>query len=497
MFAQGALEFRRKFVSIDLAVRLLELSQSSKNEHLQASCGMAVAHMLYLVITAHHYPSIILSTTTNTPSGVATGRNNINSRIGNNLNHITSTTTATTTLNDIFTQPNPLKGVKFFTKVLEKGGLPGIIEVLRDGPAKLQQAYLSIINLVFTIPLQLPNNISNEMIEYMNNRNNIQAINVTLRMSRNFFLKSPTLIPLIMNLVEQGGMSAIRGKSLLTVQLLCSTSPTILTSLSERRLPNILIRALSPVITAQEADSNKPLSSLALNYHSKTALSMLLYLRSTCFISIIRLTEQLNRIVETPSCILQTDNPAYTYDSPSKTTSAGYLNSGRKTNTTSPYTKHGTPRDRDLGNTSPISTTSTTSSIFNLTILQNSASVLSAVAAVASQPALRRLILASNGEILVRFAETLTILPTSRVALQQLLTTTTQQLNKHTTTTPSTSDSIAILNKVEASLQTVEHACLIMLEMLSQVRNSPFPCSSGDLYAIVYTVFLYLFDYIL
>ena len=497
MFAQGALEFRRKFVSIDLAVRLLELSQSSKNEHLQASCGMAVAHMLYLVITAHHYPSIILSTTTNTPSGGATGRNNINSRIGNNLNHITSTTTATTTLNDIFTQPNPLKGVKFFTKVLEKGGLPGIIEVLRDGPAKLQQAYLSIINLVFTIPLQLPNNISNEMIEYMNNRNNIQAINVTLRMSRNFFLKSPTLIPLIMNLVEQGGMSAIRGKSLLTVQLLCSTSPTILTSLSERRLPNILMRALSPVITAQEADSNKPLSSLALNYHSKTALSMLLYLRSTCFISIIRLTEQLNRIVETPSCILQTDNPAYTYDSPSKTTSAGYLNSGRKTNTTSPYTKHGTPRDRDLGNTSPISTTSTTSSIFNLTILQNSASVLSAVAAVASQPALRRLILASNGEILVRFAETLTILPTSRAALQQLLTTTTQQLNKHTTTTPSTSDSIAILNKVEASLQTVEHACLIMLEMLSQVRNSPFPCSSGDLYAIVYTVFLYLFDYIL
>ena len=94
MFAQGALEFRRKFVSIDLAVRLLELSQSSKNEHLQASCGMAVAHMLYLVITAHHYPSIIISsTTTNTPSGVTTGRNNINSRTGNNLNHTTSTTT--------------------------------------------------------------------------------------------------------------------------------------------------------------------------------------------------------------------------------------------------------------------------------------------------------------------------------------------------------------------------------------------------------------------
>jgi hypothetical protein len=56
VFAQGALEFRRRFVSLELAVRLMELAQSSKNEHLQGSSGMAAAHLLYVVQTAHHYP---------------------------------------------------------------------------------------------------------------------------------------------------------------------------------------------------------------------------------------------------------------------------------------------------------------------------------------------------------------------------------------------------------------------------------------------------------
>jgi hypothetical protein len=51
-------------VSKEAALRLLFIAQSnSRNESIQASCGMALAHMLQLVVATNHYisPTCILS----------------------------------------------------------------------------------------------------------------------------------------------------------------------------------------------------------------------------------------------------------------------------------------------------------------------------------------------------------------------------------------------------------------------------------------------------
>ena len=39
---------------------------------------------------------------------------------------------------------------RFMVKVLDRGGLPAILETLHDGQPKLQQAYLNIINYLFS-----------------------------------------------------------------------------------------------------------------------------------------------------------------------------------------------------------------------------------------------------------------------------------------------------------------------------------------------------------
>lgn len=64
VLAQGGLEYRKRMVSKEAALRLLFIAQSnSRNESIQASCGMALAHMLQLVVTTNHYisPTCILS----------------------------------------------------------------------------------------------------------------------------------------------------------------------------------------------------------------------------------------------------------------------------------------------------------------------------------------------------------------------------------------------------------------------------------------------------
>ena len=48
------------------------------------------------------------------------------------------------------TTSTPATGAKFVARVLEKGGLPGIVDTLRDGQPKLQQAYLNIVNIIFS-----------------------------------------------------------------------------------------------------------------------------------------------------------------------------------------------------------------------------------------------------------------------------------------------------------------------------------------------------------
>jgi hypothetical protein len=89
-------------------------------------------------------------------------------------------------------------GGKFIARVLERGGLSGIVENLRDGPVKLQQAYLNIINIVFCpnlfermTGLTVVNGqlvaVKGEHLSYTGSNTND---GIPLKQTRIFFLKS-------------------------------------------------------------------------------------------------------------------------------------------------------------------------------------------------------------------------------------------------------------------------------------------------------------------
>jgi hypothetical protein len=450
-------------VSLELAVRLMELAQSSKNEHLQGSSGMAAAHLLHVVQTAHHHPPAPPASAAATGSAAqtnlnSTGRVAVSSR-GMASDKSSGNLNATATLNDLFSIPSAVRGAKFLAKVVEKGGLPGIIEVLRDGPQKLQQAYLNIINMVFSAPLPAPSSTGMPDVDEASSPANLQAINVALRMVRSFFLKSPTLLPHLVNMMEQGGLSAIRGKALIAAQLICVFSPQILSSLAERRLPNLLVRALSPVLAAQESEPNKPLAAMQLTYYTKTALSMLFYLRGVCITATGSLADQLAFLAANPARVLtEATGAPHGYDSPTKGTAAG-----RKTSPSSPHTMHATP-----GMAAPAD--AAVAGNFSAAELQSQAAILSAVASTASQPSVRRMILASSGEAIASFASALQQLPASRAAMKEV-SATAHQLAAKGRGLPSTPDFATIVHNLESALQDAEHSCLIMLEMISQVSS--------------------------
>lgn len=151
--AQGSVEYKWRFCTFDIAVRLLELSQTSKSEALQITCGMALSHLFTLVITSssNGVPSTATSRGENTASSTSSASKLSKANSSNNAAAPFADTNASTLSHNPFLQCNvPGAGAKFVARVLEKGGLPVIVDTLRDGPPKLQQAYLNIINIVFS-----------------------------------------------------------------------------------------------------------------------------------------------------------------------------------------------------------------------------------------------------------------------------------------------------------------------------------------------------------
>jgi hypothetical protein len=198
---------------------------------------------------------------------------------------------------------HPGDGGKFIAKVLERGGCSGIIESLRDGPAKVQQAYLNIINIIFC-----PNlferctglsassgrliSASEGALSYTGSNT---ADGMALKPCRLYFLKSAALLSALQRLVEQGSSSATRAKALLACQFLCIQHPAILAQLAERRLTYVLMRTLEPVLTFQgvldgtggatgpDANNDSTLSSgapAAISYSVKVSLSMMLHIKT-------------------------------------------------------------------------------------------------------------------------------------------------------------------------------------------------------------------------
>ena len=127
----------------------------------------------------------------------------------------------------------------FISQIFEQdGAVSGILETLKDGPPKLQQAYLNIINLIFTNNTNDTNNINhsdNELIQ--NNGDNLVKMKIkidieidkALHTIRSNLSHPEGALPCILRLIEQGGSSSVRSKALLAAQLLCRYSPHLLT----------------------------------------------------------------------------------------------------------------------------------------------------------------------------------------------------------------------------------------------------------------------------
>ena len=121
----------------------------------------------------------------------------------------------------------------FVSHVFEQeGAIGGILDALKDGTLKLQQAYLNIINMIF---LHTNNNLPPTQEEddsrvTANSFVHTSDIDVdkTLSSLRNSILRPETLLPSLLRLIDQGGSSAVRAKALIAAQLLCRYSPSLL-----------------------------------------------------------------------------------------------------------------------------------------------------------------------------------------------------------------------------------------------------------------------------
>lgn len=227
---------------------------------------------------------------------------------------------------------------RFISRVLEKGGiLPGILDSLRDGQQqpKLQQAYLTMINIVFCSRLsddykkteecdnskeesrQDDASCGTERSGYKHKpiSTNFTPSDVALRSVRQFFLKhtsSVSFLNIALCLMEQSPSLVVRGKALCAVQLLCVFHPPMLNVVCEKRVPGSLVRLIEPISShpmssVQENGSNRHdadnehenyiMEMIASSFPLQSALSFLKYVSLQLLHVTDALATQLNMLI--------------------------------------------------------------------------------------------------------------------------------------------------------------------------------------------------------
>jgi serine/threonine-protein kinase ULK4 len=286
IMAQGSSEHKRKFVTVDIASRLLELSQHGRNEVMQASCGMALSHMFLFVMTLDPVEKSADNNTNGSTPGSGSKRAAIppsNGKAAANNNISNNNATA------------PGASSRFMLKVLDRGGLPAILETLNDGQPKLQQAYLNVINLLFASREQVvrwyrkrqqatgqggdhdmddddmsamdtstdPFGDTPVSVSILDRGRSAAAGEEDLRSVRGYFLRAPGLAAAIVRLAEQGGSAAVRAKAILAAQLMGAHSTPLLAVFAEKRLPGLLVKLIetaTDVDAAAGSDGHRPSS---------------------------------------------------------------------------------------------------------------------------------------------------------------------------------------------------------------------------------------------
>lgn len=421
VLSQGSIEYRRRFAIVEIAARLLEMSQHARNEVLQATCGMALSHIFYLVMT-------------NEPTDIKVGGN------------------------------DAAAGARFIVRVFEKGGLPGIVEALRDGQGqpKLQQAYLNIINIIFCTDLcpstgEGPNELSYR--DTMDTRSTSATGNTAgqvLRPLQNFFLKAPSIIPTLLRLIEHGNSNSVRAKAFLCLQLLCKHKTSILT---EHRLPVILMRVIEPYVV--QSDIPTSVTQTGSSYNIKVALSMVFFIRSTCIRALQGIHSKLKQIIQSKDVKNVTKTTPMKHSTPIHDNNSAYSRSRSSPGTMTRQTplsagtrdksSRGSASSSKGGSATPIDDNNDViSTKVHVQLLNHFSEMLRSTFSMAAQPALGRFILATGSFLVSSLANVLELIPEARVAANELVD------NKESSVTAE-------------AIDTAEQAALLALESIAQV----------------------------
>lgn len=401
VLAHGCLEFRRRLATIEVASRLLELSQKGGNDALQATCGMALAHILFLVMTV----TSSSASGDREAAGLGTPRAHASHRSAS------SPSSQSPSASDL--SPGPGAGATFVSRVLSKSGLPAMLETLHDGQPKLQQAYLNVIAVLFVSGARMAAAHGNASTKATRSGQQEQSFedsitttnaDSVLRSVRLFFLKAPTLVHSLLRLIEQGASSAVRAKAIILAQLLCEHQPSLLATLGERRLPSALVRLLEPLIVSQRISRDTAASA----YPSSAALCFLKFIRGCCVSSARGLVAQLSSLSSATS--FSTSSHAAARAEGRLTTPETSPIKGRRPS--SGVRQSPTP-SRQKTSSSPDPALVQDEGL-DMTRLVSAADSLRSAMSFASQPLLRRLIVACGGDFASALAEALVSLPALR-----------------------------------------------------------------------------------
>jgi len=423
IMAQGSPEFRRKLTTVEVATRLLELSQHGRNDAFQASCGMALSHMFFLVMTSESRSAYSASS-----SAASRGRSS--------LAHGAHSSPGGA-------ETGPGAGVRFVAKVLEVGGLPAILETLHDGQPKLQQAYLNILCVLFSSPARLaaasPSLGLDETFSQDKDASSLLdrslqgTTEAALRPTRLFFLKSSTLVPSLVRLVEQGGSAAVRAKAIILAQLLCVHQPSLLAALAERRLPSALVRLLEPLAVSQRVSRDAQAAPPGVTYASSAALCFVRHTLSAGVRGARTAANQLAALAQrghgasSSSSSSSSSAQLATPDS-SPLSKAAQARRGQTSGVRQSSAPAGSSASKRRGTGSTAATPSTPrhgqgegeggepTSDMDVGSLATAADTLRAAVSLASQPLLRRLIVATGPHLAAALADTLEGLVAGRAA---------------------------------------------------------------------------------
>lgn len=140
-----------------------------------------------------------------------------------------------------------MSGAQFLARVLEKSGLVGFIDSLKDGRPRLQQAYLNIFNLIFSPqPLHVDHSKKTTPTKSRGD--------ASLSKVRSYFIKAHVqLLPCLCRLAEQGSSAIVRAKAVLAVGLACQFRPEVTVVLCDHRFHLILMKMAEPVVASAKS----------------------------------------------------------------------------------------------------------------------------------------------------------------------------------------------------------------------------------------------------